>query len=250
MAQGDAPELEISAAIEDVRLQRREHGLTRLAELALEPARPVGLQRPKARVEFVAAALIEGFDVGGFHRGIMPIMLPAAMERKVVDDLLARADDHLEGDWLLVGGALALVWLDSPRATEDIDLFSIRGSQADRLALMDLAVAVGLPVEAVNTAAEYYVRRVAGWDRMIQVWQKGARATVYRADPTLFMLLKLRRLSEADLEDCLLLLRRTAERGLVLDRARIRDDGAALPVTEDTELAQRRALLLEAVERA
>jgi len=177
-------------------------------------------------------------------------MLPSPVDRKLVERLIVAAADRLEGDWLLVGGALAVLWLESDRATEDIDLISLRGSQADRLALMDQAAQIGLPIEVVNSAADYFVRRIQGWDGMIEVLREGASARVFRPNPTLFLLLKLGRLSEADLEDCLLLLRRATEQGLAVDAGRIRAEAAALASTPDEELLQRRERLLAALDSA
>jgi len=202
----------------------------------------VRLQRGKARVGFVALAFVDSAA-----HGIMPNMPGRALERKRVERLLAQAGDRLEGDWLLVGGALALVWLDSPRATQDVDLVSLRGSQADRLALMDLAIAMGLPIEAVNAAAEHYVRRVSGWDQMLDVLLRGARATIWRPNPTLFLLLKMRRLSESDLDDCLLLLLRCKEWKVRVDSRRVRAEARELPEAADAALRRRRARLLRAL---
>ena len=68
-----------------------------------------------------------------------------------------------------------------------------------------------------------------------------------RPNPTLFVLLKVRRLSEADLDDCLLLLRRAIERGWAVDAARIRGEIGALAPAPDADAAARRARLLGAL---
>ena len=65
-------------------------------------------------------------------------------DRSLVERVIAAAADRLEGDWLLVGGALAVMWLDSERATEDIDLFSLRGLPADRDLFEQLKQAIEL----------------------------------------------------------------------------------------------------------
>lgn len=54
--------------------------------------------------------------------------------------LVEAAGRELTGDWLPVGGAVAAVWFESGRLTEDIDLIGIQGGAADRLALMEFAV--------------------------------------------------------------------------------------------------------------
>ncbi len=67
------------------------------------------------------------------------------------------------GEWLLVGGALVSVWVEPRRVTEDIDLIGLTGAPDERLALMDAVFSLGLPVEAVNSAADFFVHRISGW---------------------------------------------------------------------------------------
>src|SRR5262245_47050514 len=55
------------------------------------------------------------------------------------------------------------MWFVEGRVTEDLDLFGLAGTQTQRLALMELALEAGLPVEAVNSTADFFVRRIAGW---------------------------------------------------------------------------------------
>jgi len=77
-------------------------------------------------------------------------------------DLIVQAvADRLSGDWLLVGGGLVSLWLKPRRVTEDVDMVAIDGSGADRFALLGLAVDLGLPVEALNSAADFFVHRIA-----------------------------------------------------------------------------------------
>lgn len=179
---------------------------------------------------------------------MMISMGPPTIDRKVVEELIQRASEQLEGDWILVGGALALVWLDSPRATRDVDLFSKRGTLTDRLALMDLAVALHLPIEAVNPAADYFVRKIPGWDHMVEPLCRGSRATVFRPTPTLFVLLKMHRLSESDLDDCELLFRRASEHRWAIDAARLKIEALSWTSTNDAFLQARRQKLLGALD--
>jgi hypothetical protein len=66
---------------------------------------------------------------------------------------------------------------------------------------------------------------------------------VYRPTATLFLLLKVHRLDERDLEDC----RALIATGEPFDRARIRAVVEALPPPADAVIAARRAELLELV---
>jgi hypothetical protein len=79
---------------------------------------------------------------------------------------------------------------------------------------------------------------------------RGPSATIYRPSATLFILLKLHRLSAVDLEDCLALVEHCTNSGEAIDRARIRARIDALPQTDDASLAERRARLREALDEA
>ncbi len=67
--------------------------------------------------------------------------------------------------------------------------------------------------------------------------------TIYRPTATLFLLLKLRRLSEQDLSDCLDLLRKVAAESAPLDTARVLAALDGLAETADEQLRARRARL-------
>lgn len=135
--------------------------------------------------------------------------------------LLGRLADEIDGEWLLVGGALVAVWLDGRRSTEDIDVVGMRGDAQERFRLLEFAQRAGLPVESVNSAADFFVRQVPDWREQLVLFHRGQRATVHRPTPTLFLLLKARRLSERDLEDCRLLIERSRREGLVVDVERV-----------------------------
>ena len=175
-------------------------------------------------------------------------MVPLRFDRARIQALLELAGDRLTGEWLLIGGAAAAAWFSPVRTTEDIDLIGLAGSQAERLALMELAESAAIPVEAVNSAADFYLRRIDGWREQLVPLHRGAHAVVYRPSATLFILLKLRRLSAVDLDDCLALVAHCRASGEPIDRARIRARLDELPRTEDAALAGRRSRLRAALE--
>ena len=167
------------------------------------------------------------------------------LDRVRTEAFLARAVDSLEGDWLLLGGALAAVWFRAERRTEDIDLIGFGGTQGERLRLMELAESAGLPVEAVNSAADFFVHRIPDWRQRVVPFRQGARATIWRPDTTLFVLLKIGRLSETDLADCLALLDHPASRAEPVDARRLLDALKALGDTPNGPLAARRRQIAE-----
>ncbi len=152
-------------------------------------------------------------------------LTPMTVDRQRILEVLERAKQLLEGDWLLLGGGYVALMLDERRTTEDIDLVALSGSNEQRLSLMDLANAAGLPVEAVNTAADYFVRKIADWRDQVELLETGARCRIFAPKPTLFFLLKLGRLSQIDYEDCLGLIRK---RGAEIDRSRVLNEITAL----------------------
>ncbi|MBN2195973.1 MAG: hypothetical protein JW751_24360 [Polyangiaceae bacterium] len=164
-----------------------------------------------------------------------------------LDAIVQAVADELPGDWLLVGGAAVALWLDPRRVTEDLDLIGFQGTPAERWALMELGERQGLPVEAVNSAADFFVFRIADWRDHIVLLRTGAAGRVYRPDATLLIELKLGRLTEQDLADCLAAIAASFEPEPPLDRERLLRVSATLSPTEDAALAARRARLRDAL---
>lgn len=172
-------------------------------------------------------------------------MAEQRFDRTRVEKFLHILGAQLDGEWLLVGGGAAAAWFAPSRTTEDLDIIGLSGSQEDRFALMELAASEALPIEAVNSAADFFVRRIPNWRAHLVELHRGTKATVYRPDATLFLRLKLGRLSEVDLDDCLALLDycdRTSER-VAIDE--VVAALAALPANDDEALTARRERLRE-----
>src|SRR3954447_4367917 len=103
-----------------------------------------------------------------------------------IDAIVQSVSDRLAGDWLLIGGGLAALWFDARRVTEDVDLIGIEGTGADRLSLLGLAQDLGLPVEALNSAADFFVHRIADWRDQMEILRVGRAGRIFRPTPTLF----------------------------------------------------------------
>jgi hypothetical protein len=176
-------------------------------------------------------------------------MTDLELDRERISGLLDQLGEGLTGEWLLVGGALVSVWIEPRRVTEDIDLVGLMGTQGERLALMDAVFSLGLPVEAVNSAADFFVHRISGWREEIEILRHYAKCVFYRPTPTLFVLLKMGRLSEQDLLDCTAIISKSRTEQLRLDERRLTSAVRALPKTEDASLLRRREELRKALER-
>jgi hypothetical protein len=169
------------------------------------------------------------------------------LDRARLERVVEAIAERLAGDWLLVGGALVALWLEPRRTTEDVDIVGLDGTTDERLALLRLAGELGLSVEALNSAADFFVRRIDGWREEIEPFRSGARGRIHRPSVTLFLLLKLARLSEQDLADCLAALARARADRLRFDAGRVLAALDALPATLDAGLADRRRRLRDAV---
>ena len=169
------------------------------------------------------------------------------LDRSRIDRFLEAVCERLDGEWVLVGGGAAALWFKRARVTEDIDLIGLAGTAEERYRLMEFASGEGLSIEAVNSAADFFVRRIPGWREHLEVLKRGPRATIYRPDATLFILLKCGRLTEQDLDDCLELLSFVQEHALPVDVARLFSALDALPPAGDSALGVRRARLRDAL---
>ena len=130
-------------------------------------------------------------------------MEPLVLDRVRLDQLLEAACAVLAGDWVLLGGAVAALCFSPHRVTEDIDLVPLGGADSRRYELMDFALAQGLPLEAVNSAADFFLRREEGFVADLELLREGALGRIFRPSPTLFLVLKSTRMTESDLADCL-----------------------------------------------
>jgi hypothetical protein len=159
------------------------------------------------------------------------------IDSALVHRFVVLAADSLQGDWVVMGGAvLPLLGVES-RVTWDIDVAGPPEAKMDQaLVLMEIAERLGLPVEAINQAGAYFLQRVEGWRESLVKVRIGRSATILRPDATLFVLLKIDRLTESDLADCIEMLdaaqrlgepvrkeRLVAAIGIALQHARLTD---------------------------
>ena len=165
------------------------------------------------------------------------------MDAERIRAIVHEIGERLEGDWLLIGGGLVALWIEPGRMTEDLDIVGMTGCEDPRFALLQLAEDLGLPVETLNSAADFFVRRIDGWEREVELLHSGSVGRVFRPSATLFLLLKLGRLSAQDLSDCVALLQKVGAESLPLDRARVLAALDGLGTTDDESLSGRRERL-------
>lgn len=172
------------------------------------------------------------------------------LDRETMRRFVALAGDRLGGDWVVMGGTVLPLLGVEHRVTVDIDVAGPdEAGMEQTLILLGIAEELGLPVEAVNPAGAFFLRRVRGWKSHLVEIHRGRRARILVPDATLFVLLKLGRLTEADLSDCLAMLELARTRGERVDRVRLRRTiGRGLAAAETPEKEGRLRRLLEALD--
>lgn len=129
------------------------------------------------------------------------------IHQRILQKFIKKIGERLSGKWIIIGGSVLPLIHASKRYTEDIDIASPKkSSQQDSLMLMEIAQELKLPVEAINQAASFFLYRIPHWDEELVLIHRGSRGEVYRPTATLFLLLKIQRLSEIDMEDCIAML--------------------------------------------
>ncbi len=124
--------------------------------------------------------------------------------KKLLKIFLKLASLKLKGDWILLGGTVLPALGVEVRSTTDIDVAKIGESDhSDTLQLMELAEKLGLPVETINQAGSYFLNKIPDFQKHLVVLHRGTHATFYRPDLYLFVQLKIQRMSESDLQDCI-----------------------------------------------
>lgn len=115
---------------------------------------------------------------------------------------------RLQGDWVVIGGSvLPLLGVDH-RVTLDIDLAGPpESTQTDTLRLMEIATELRLPPEAINQAGAFFLRQIKAWKENIVLFAETKKCRIYRPNCCLYIKLKMDRLSESDLADCIKMIR-------------------------------------------
>lgn len=144
------------------------------------------------------------------------------MDKKILDKFLHLLGEKVSGNWVIMGGAVLPLLEASSRYTQDIDVAGPSKSTVEEsLALMEIAQSLGLPIEAVNQAAAFFLHKIPNWEKDIILLHKGSKAHIYRPTATLYILLKLNRLTETDLDDCIKMIQYAKAHQEIIDRKRI-----------------------------
>ncbi len=139
------------------------------------------------------------------------------------DKFLELITENLQGDWVIIGGALLAVLNADGRATADIDMCPVGELTNEmRLELMDLAIKAGLPIEAINPSADFFLRQIPNWKSAIVPFKKGLKGTIFRPSLELYLKLKLNRGTDSDIQDCVSFIKWHKKNLLEIDSEKIR----------------------------
>lgn len=126
------------------------------------------------------------------------------MEKKLLEKFIHLLANKVQGKWIIIGGSVLPLLEASFRHTQDIDIVGPPNStQTDTFTLMEIAQSLGLPIEAINQAASFFLYKIPNWEKELVLIHKNAKTSIFRPSATLYILLKLNRFSETDFEDCI-----------------------------------------------
>lgn len=127
------------------------------------------------------------------------------IDKKLIKKFIEIAHTQLTGEWVLLGGTVLLLTGNNERVTVDIDLVPLKIAESNEytLRLMRLAEDLGLPPETINQAAGYFLSKIRDFKKHLLPFYKNKKFSLYIPDLYLFIKLKISRLTESDLSDCL-----------------------------------------------
>jgi hypothetical protein len=144
------------------------------------------------------------------------------LDRKTLKKFVRLAGDRLTGDWVLLGGTLLHMLEADYRSTTDIDVVGINQQDTgDTLKLMEIAEELELPIESINQAAAYFLLKIKDYQSHLLLLHGGKKARLFRPDTYLFIQLKIGRLNETDLSDCIVYLKTVRNEGDPVDLSAI-----------------------------
>lgn len=124
------------------------------------------------------------------------------MSPEILKRLVEKSLKYLTGDWVIIGGTVLPLVNADYRTTLDIDMIPLHdNSNESMLALMELASSLGLPVEAVNSAGLFFLKKISAWESRLEVHAESKKCRILRPNFDLYLELKIARFSESDESD-------------------------------------------------
>ncbi len=131
-----------------------------------------------------------------------------AISSPILKQFVEAALKKLTGDWVMIGGTVLPYLGFDHRATMDIDMVGPEDSSTqETLKLMEIAESLGLPVETINQAEAYFYFKAQPQKSDLVLLKESKNCRVLRPNAGFFVILKFARLSQSDLEDCILMIK-------------------------------------------
>jgi hypothetical protein len=110
---------------------------------------------------------------------------------------------NLSGEWVVLGGSVLHLLNIDERVTIDIDLAKKSGATDETLTLMNISEKLNLPITSINQAASFFLYKIPNWEKQLVLIAQSKICKLYRPNATLYIILKIQRMSESDLQDCI-----------------------------------------------
>jgi hypothetical protein len=124
------------------------------------------------------------------------------INESLMQEFFERSSKELAGNWILVGGSLLLALGISQRVTRDIDFVCMKDTKpGDMIKLMDCAASLNLEIEVINSSAEYFLKKIKGFEKHLLPLYSKSKLKVLRPNALLYAMMKLPRSSDSDVDD-------------------------------------------------
>ncbi len=140
------------------------------------------------------------------------------IDRKLLQKFQKLALASLSGEWVVIGGTVLHLLDRDERLTLDIDLARKSGKLDETIELMDIAEKLKLPVTAINQAGSFFLKQIPDWESKLVLWAESKACRLYRPNGELYLQLKMARMSESDLQDCLQMIDYCKQEGEALNQ--------------------------------
>lgn len=158
---------------------------------------------------------------------------------KVLKEFQKEALRSLTGEWVIMGGAVLHLLNINERITLDIDLARKTGQTDETLALLKITDKLKLPLSSINQAGAFFLRQISDWEMKLIVCAENKKCRILRPNGTLYLQLKIKRMSESDQQDCLQMIKYCKKHQEELDISLLKKEITLALKSADPEVEKR-----------
>lgn len=175
-----------------------------------------------------------------------------ALPNRVYASFFKLSEKNLQGDWVVLGGALLHLLGRHVRTTTDIDLVPLlrdggKTANAQLAQSFDLAESLQVPIESINSAALHFLKKIPRFEKELVLMHTWKTGRMFRPNLYLYFQLKLARLSESDELDCVEILKLELPEATEPELKRILKEMRSLKKKSKNDQFARIGRLIEAV---